>query len=315
MNVSARVAVCSRSFSRNPVLRAELLARYAKVTFNDAGLELRGAALIEFLRGHDRAIIALEVLDAEVLAQLPELSIVSKYGVGLDMIDMAAMRAHDKRLGWTSGVNRRSVSELALSFAIALLRHVPEAASEVRAGTWRQHVGGQLTGRTVGIIGCGHVGKDLVLLLEPFRCRVLAHDIRDYAEFYSAHGVEPVGLDRLLDESDVVTVHVPRDDSTAGMLSRARLSRMKRSAVLVNTARGGILDEGAVKDMLRERRLAGAAFDVFAQEPPTDHELLAMPNFIATPHIGGSAAEAILAMGRAAIDGLHNNCIPELDVR
>jgi phosphoglycerate dehydrogenase-like enzyme len=108
---------------------------------------------------------------------------------------------------------------------------------------------------------------------------------------------------------------VPRDDSTAGMLSRARLSRMKRSAVLVNTARGGILDEGAVKDMLRERRLAGAAFDVFAQEPPTDHELLAMPNFIATPHIGGSAAEAILAMGRAAIDGLHNNCIPELDVR
>jgi D-3-phosphoglycerate dehydrogenase len=296
------------------VLRAELLARYENVTFNDAGAELRGQSLVDFLRGHDRAITALEVLDADVLAQLPELGIVSKYGVGLDMIDLHAMREHGKQLGWTGGVNRRSVTELALSMMIALLRHVPEANGEVRSGTWRQHVGGQLTGRCVGIVGCGHVGKDLVLLLEPFRCRVLAHDIRDYADFYTTHGVHPVDLDTLLAEADVVSVHVPLDASTRNLLDRARLSRMKSSAVLVNTARGGIVDETAVHNMLREKRLAGAGFDVFAQEPPTNTDLIAMPNFLATPHIGGSAAEAILAMGRAAIDGLDECRVPELDV-
>lgn len=314
MNSTSRVAVCSRSFSRHPVLRAELLARYANVTFNDAGTELRGESLVDFLRGHDRAITALEVLDAGVLAQLPELSIVSKYGVGLDMIDLPAMRAHSKRLGWTSGVNRRSVTELALSFAISLLRHVPEANREIREGTWQQHVGGQLTGRCVGIIGCGNVGKDLVLLLAPFHCRILAHDIRDYSEFYASHGVEAVAVDTLVAESDVVSVHVPLDASTRNLLDRALLSRMKPTAVLINTARGGLVDEGAVKDMLRENRLAGAAFDVFAQEPPADPELVALPNFLATPHIGGSAAEAILAMGRAAIKGLDDCRVPELDV-
>src|SRR5438445_6887406 len=114
MNSAVRVAVCSRSFSRNPVLRSELLARYQQVTFNDAGLQLKGDTLVEFLRGHEKAIIALETIDEFVLARLPELQVISKYGVGLDMIDMAAMRTHGKRLGWTGGINRRSVSELVI---------------------------------------------------------------------------------------------------------------------------------------------------------------------------------------------------------
>lgn len=194
MSPTVKVAVCSRSFSRNPTLRAELLARYQRVTFNDAGLRLKGDSLVEFLSGHDKAIIALETIDESVLSRLPELKVISKYGVGLDMIDLAAMRAHGKRLGWTGGVNRRSVSELVISFAIAMLRHVPAASSEVRSGTWRQHVGGLLTGRAVGIIGCGHVGKDLVLLLKAFDCPILVHDIREYPDFYAAHGVEPVSL-------------------------------------------------------------------------------------------------------------------------
>src|ERR1700678_3879499 len=125
-----RVAVCSRSFSRNPILRAELLARYGRVKFNDAGLALCGDSLVEFLQGHEKAITALEVLDEDVLSRLPELQVIGKYGVGLDMIDLAAMRAHGKRLGWTGGVNRRAVSELVIAFAIAMLRHVPAANRE-----------------------------------------------------------------------------------------------------------------------------------------------------------------------------------------
>lgn len=311
MNRTSRVAVCSRSFSQNPTLRAELLERYEHVTFNDKGLKLQGEALVEFLKGHDKAITALEVVDDGVLSRLPEIEVISKYGVGLDAIDTAAMRARGKRLGWTPGVNCRSVAELVIAFAISMLRHVPAARDEVRAGTWRQHIGTQLTGKTVGIIGCGHAGKDVVRLLQPFRCRILVNDIRDYPDFYSSFDLEVVALEDLLGRADIVTLHVPLDDSTRGLLDARRLSLLKPSALLINAARGGVVDETAVKEMLKGGRLAAAAFDVFAVEPPLDRELLELPNFLATPHIGGSAAEAILAMGRAAIDGLDNNGIPE----
>lgn len=304
MNTTDKVAVCSRSFSRNPILRAELLLRYTNVTFNEAGGSLAGAELVAFLHGHDKAITALEIIDDAILAQLPQLKVIGKYGVGLDMIDMAAMRRHGKRLGWTGGVNRRSVSEMVIAFAIAMLRHFPAAQREVLGGTWRQHVGGLLSGRTVGIIGCGFIGKDLVELLQPWGCTLLAHDILDFPDFYARFNVEPAGLDELLQRSDVVTLHTPLDDTTRNLLSADRLERMKPTAVLINAARGGLVDEGKLKTMLLEKRLAAAAFDVFAVEPPQDTELLNLPNFLVTPHVGGSAEEAILAMGRAAIDGL-----------
>lgn len=310
MNSTDRVAVCSRSFSRNPILRAELQARYANVTFNDAGSSLAGDELVAFLRNHDKAITGLELIDDKTLAQLPQLRVIGKYGVGLDMIDMEAMRRHGIRLGWTGGVNRRSVSEMVISFAVSMLRHFPAAQREVLAGTWRQHVGGLLSGRTIGIIGCGFIGKDLVELLQPWGCAVLAHDILEFPDFYTRFKVEPTSLEELLIRSDVVTLHVPLDESTHNMLSAARLRLMKPTAILINAARGGLVDEVALKKMLIDKRLAAAAFDVFAEEPPRDQELIGLPNFFVTPHVGGSAEEAILAMGRAAIDGLESNEIP-----
>jgi D-3-phosphoglycerate dehydrogenase len=310
MNNTDKVAVCSRSFSRNQKLRAELLARYQHVTFNETGRQLEGDDLIAFLRGHDKAITALERIDDHILAALPELKAIGKYGVGLDMIDMDAMRCHGKRLGWTGGVNRRSVSELVISFAIAMLRHVPAANREVLSGTWRQSVGGLLSNRTVGIVGCGHVGKDLVGMLKPFGCKVLVNDIRQYPEFYAEHGISAVSLETLLRESDVVTLHVPLDASTQNLLNAERLGLMKPTSILINAARGGIVDEATLKQCLLDGRIAAAAFDVFEKEPPADTELLNLSNFLATPHIGGSAAEAILEMGRAAIRGLDDNITP-----
>jgi D-3-phosphoglycerate dehydrogenase len=309
-NTVDRIAVTSRSFSRHKVLRAELLEKYANVTFNEEGAKLEGEGLRAFLSGHDRAIIALEKLDRDTVAALPGLKVISKYGVGIDNVDLVALRDHTKKLGWRGGVNKRSVSELALSFMIALLHQVPFAGSEVKAGKWYQVMGRQLTGKTVGIIGCGHVGKDLVALLKSFETRILAHDIVDYAEFYAANGVDPVGMGVLLAQSDVVSLHLPSHESTYNILNAERVAAMKPGAVLVNTARGGLVDEDAVKAALKSGRLAGIAFDVFAQEPPQDAELIAMPNVLATPHIGGSAEEAVLAMGRAAILGLDDNAIP-----
>lgn len=310
MTNSTPIAVASRSFSRHPVLRAELLQRYDNVTFNDDGLSLSGQALCDYLRGHQKAITALEKIDDAALAALPDLKVISKYGVGHDMIDMAAMAARGVKLGWTGGVNKRSVSELVISAAIALLRHVPAANQEVRNGTWAQHMGRYISGRTVGIIGCGHVGKDLSVLLRAFGCKVVAHDILDFAKFYGANDVTPLGLEDLLGQSDVVTLHLPLDETTRNILNKQRLNLMGEDTILLNMARGGLVDEAELKAMLMDGRLAGAAFDVFADEPPSDTELLGLPNFLATPHIGGSAEEAVLAMGRAAIDGLDNARIP-----
>lgn len=299
-----RIAVAARSFSRNPALRIELTAKYPDVTFSESARLLEGHALVEFLRGHDRAIIGLERIDEDLLAELPELEVISKYGVGLDCVDLAAIERRGVKLAWTGGVNRRSVAELTLAFAIALLHRVPETSVALRGGEFQKLVGRQLTGRVVGIIGCGFVGKDLVALLAPFGCRVLAHDIRDYPDFYAANRVEPVGLDRLLAEADLVTLHVPLDASTRGLIGAAELGRMQKGACLINAARGGLVDEAALIEALSSGHLKGAACDVFQMEPDANPDLLALPTFLGTPHIGGSTAEAQLAMGRAAIAGL-----------
>ena len=300
----------SPSFARNATLRAELSARYADITFTEMAEVVSGDALVALLRGHDRAIVGLERIDDTVLATVPELRVVSKYGVGLDGIDIEAMARRGIKLAWTGGTNRRSVAELTMGFAIALLHRVPEAHSALRNGDFRKWVGRQLTGRTVGIIGCGFVGQDLVKLLAPFECRVLAHDIRDYDEFYRANRVTPVSLNELLRESDIVSLHVPLDHSTRGMIGSTELARMRAGTFIINAARGGLIDEEALAAALESGHLAGAACDVFTIEPDANPRLLALPTFLGTPHIGGSTQEAQLAMGRAAIDGLENARVP-----
>lgn len=305
-----RIAVAARSFARNATLRAELAARYPNVTFTESAALLDGDDLVAFLRGHDRAIIGLERVDEAILEKVPELTIISKYGVGLDGLDIDAIARRGIRLGWTGGVNRRSVAELTLSFAIALLHRVPETTMALRGGQWQKLVGRQLTGRTVGIVGCGFVGQDLVKLLAPFLCRVLAHDLRDYPEFYRAHGVTPVSLDTLLRESEIVTLHVPLDRSTRGIIGSEQLSMMPKGAFFINAARGGLVDEEALADALEQGRLGGAACDVYTMEPDAHPRLLALPTFLGTPHIGGSTQEAQLAMGRAAIEGLEQHKVP-----
>ena len=166
-------------FRRNPILRAELLQHYKCVTFNDAGAQLSGDELVNFLRGHEKAITALEVIDEAILLRLPELQVIAKYGVGLDMIDLTAMRAHGKRLGWTGG--RESTVRIRIGDFILRSsccgKCLPPTAKFL-SGTWRQIVGGNLSGRTVGIVGCGHIGKDLVGLLRAFEaantCRMIS---------------------------------------------------------------------------------------------------------------------------------------------
>jgi phosphoglycerate dehydrogenase-like enzyme len=300
------LVVASRSFSKHPILRKEVLKRYPDAKFNDEGLSLSGNSLVDFLDGYEKAITALEKIDDSLLGRLPELKVIGKFGVGLDMIDLNAMKKHNVRLGWTGGVNKRSVSELAIAFAITLLHRSVFANVEVKKGRWYQVKGRQLSGCTVGIIGCGHVGKDLVRLLDPFNCKILVHDILDFKDFYEKHKISSVDLEELIKQSDVVTLHLPLDESTKNILDKRKLNLLKNDAVLINLARGGLIDEVALKELLINNKIAGAALDVFEIEPPVDLTFAAMDNVLITPHIGGSTEEAILAMGMAAINGLDN---------
>ena len=301
------LVIASRSFSKHPVLRKEVLKRYPDAKFNDKGLSLNGNSLIEFLDGYEKAITALEKIDDSILKHLPDLKVIGKYGVGLDMIDLHAMKRHGVNLGWTGGVNKRSVSELVISYSIALLHRTIFANAEVRKGKWYQVKGRQLSDCTVGIIGCGHVGKDLVKLLQPFNCKILANDVLDFKDFYKKYGVTSVGLEELIRKSDIVTLHLPLDKSTQNILDSDKLSLLKNDAVLINLARGGLIDEVALKELLNNNKIAGAALDVFEVEPPVDPSFATMDNVLITPHIGGSTEEAILAMGMAAIEGLENS--------
>jgi phosphoglycerate dehydrogenase-like enzyme len=300
------LAIASRSFSKNPLLRDAVLKDYPAAKFNDEGLSLSGDSLVDFLDGYEKAITALEVIDDSILSRLPVLKVIGKYGVGLDMIDLHALKKHKVKIGWTGGVNKRSVSELVVSSAIAILHRSVFANMEVRNNLWYQIKGRQLSDCTVGIIGCGNIGKDLVKLLKPFNCKVLSHDILNFKQFYQENDVFPVSLDELLKESDVVTLHLPLDESTKNIINKDKLEMMKSTAILINLARGGLVDEAALKKILLEKRIAGAAIDVFETEPPIDNEFALIDNVLITPHIGGSTEESILAMGMAAIDGLKN---------
>jgi D-3-phosphoglycerate dehydrogenase len=230
--------------------------------------------------------------------------LISKFGVGLDSVDLPALDQHGVRFVWTSGTNSRSVSELALTLTLAVLHRVIETNRELREGLWRQLKGNCLTGRTVGIVGFGNAGQDFAQLLQPFDCELLAYDVREAINVESELGVSRVTLNELLARADVVSIHLELNEATRNLLDERHLDLLKPTAVLVNTSRGGIVDEVGVKARLVDDRLAGAAFDVFSSEPVDDPELLALPNFIGTPHIGGSTEDAILAMGRAAIAGL-----------
>jgi D-3-phosphoglycerate dehydrogenase len=304
MSSAPTVAVASHSFPKNPVLRRELLERYPNARFNETGHPLAGDALIEFLRGCDKAITGLERLDDALFRAVPELRLVSKYGVGLDMIDVNAARRHRVSIRWTPGVNAQAVAELTIGLMIALCRSIVPLAQDVRAGAWRQPRGRQLSSAVIGVVGCGHVGKRVARLCLAFGARVIANDIRDYPDFYGETGVQPAALQDLLTESDIVTLHVPLDATTRGFIARRELALMKRTAFLINTARGGIVDESDLAAALREQRLAGAAADVFSIEPPAAVDLLSCPTFLGTPHIGAGTDEAVVAMGRAAIAGL-----------
>ena len=295
------VVVTSITFGKSATLREELVNVFPNSLFNELGIKFSDLELIELLKNADAAIIGTEVISDSILNQAPHLKIISKFGVGLDNIDEESLKNRNIKLGTTGGVNRRSVSELTLCFMLGLCRNIFRSGYKLKKSHWEKEGGQQLTGKTIGVIGCGYIGSDLVQLLAPLECKLLVNDILDKSDFCRDHGAIQTSLETLITESDLISLHVPLTKVTKQMVNKSFLNQMKSTAYLVNTSRGNIIDQDALKNALKNNIIAGAALDVFPDEPPADEEFLKLPNLMGTPHIGGNAKEAILAMGRSAI--------------
>ena len=307
-----RIAVSSRIFHMLPHLRDELVALHPEAKFNAERAKFTEDEFIAFADGAEIALIGLEPITDKTLAALPALRIVSACSVGLDHVDPQAMKRHGVKLGWTAGVNKVSVAELTIAMMIGLLRKMHPYNAELLAGGWpRNKMGLHLRGRIVGIHGCGNIGKELVRLLRPFGVEILACDRLDFPDFYAEYGVAPVSAEELWARSEVLTIHLPKNASTIGMYDAAALDKLRPGCFLVNTSRGGIVDERALAQRLADGRIAAAAIDVFAVEPLADLALAGLPNVAATPHIGGSAREAWEAMGRAAMRAIETAAVPQ----
>jgi phosphoglycerate dehydrogenase-like enzyme len=312
MTAFQRIGVAADHVARTPAMRQEILNIYPDAKFANGGHRMNEDELIAFLDGCDAAIIGFEPVTERVLTALPKLKVVAKYGNGCETIDFHALKRHQVRFGYTWGVNKLAVAELALCFMIAGLRWVAPLNVAMRAGERPGIRNGRfLTGRTVGIHGCGNIGKEIVRLLQPFDCTIIACDVKDYPDFYRRWNVTPVSLDELLARAEVLTLHLPKTKATLGLYSRALLSKLRPDCVLINTCRGGIVDEDALLERLDSGALTAACFDVFAVEPAQNDRLLRHPNMLAAPHIGASTEETRLILVRAAIRGLTDNALVE----
>jgi phosphoglycerate dehydrogenase-like enzyme len=299
-----KVKVSNVAFSKNPYLVGKLLAEFPNAITNEKGTRMSNEELVGYFSEADAAIVGLESINAELLDKLPQLQMIAKFGVGLDNIDLEACRQRNITVGWTGGVNRRSVAEMTLGFMLALSRNLFSTSAQLKEGNWNKNGGFQLTGKTIGIVGFGNIARELVFLLKPFQCKILVNDIIDLSAVVSRFEVTSVSKAVLFQESDIITVHTPLTFGTRNLFNNQVFEKMKSSALLINTARGGIVNEVDLKLALQEKKIAGAALDVYEEEPPVDSELLQLENLICTPHTGGNSYEAVVAMGMSSIEHL-----------
>lgn len=301
-----RLGVVAEYINSHPHIRREVLDVYPDAKFHD-GPRLTEDGVIEFLADCDAAIVGFEPITERVLSALPNLRIISKYGNGCDSLDFFAIKRHDVKFGYTWGVNKVAVAELTLGLMLAGLRWVMPLNLAMRAGERPALRNGRfLNGRVVGIHGCGNIGKEVVRLLAPFNCTILACDSKSYPEFYEEWNVVPVSHEELLARSEILTLHLPKTSQTIGLYSEQVLAKMRPDCLFINTSRGGIVDEEAMLARLESGAIEAACFDVFAVEPAQNDRLLRHPNMIATPHIGASTSETRLILVRAAIARLND---------
>lgn len=270
----------------------------------EANLPTEGE-LLDALGGVEATVAGSEPYTGRVLAANPQLRVIARVGVGYDAVDVAAATARGVAVCTAPGTNHGSVAEHTFALVLGFTRLIPRRHAALAAGGWPRLMSLPLRGRTLGLAGLGRIGKAVAARAAAFEMRVIAYDPVPDAAFCAGHGVGLVSFDELLRESDFLSLHLPLIPATRHLMSAAAFAGMKPSAVLVNTSRGGLVCEADLIEALRAGRIAGAALDVFEEEPtPADNPLRAMPNVVLTPHAAGVDTQSLLDMARSAAEAI-----------
>ncbi|MBA0124998.1 phosphoglycerate dehydrogenase [Haloechinothrix sp. YIM 98757] len=297
--------------SRPVVLLAEKLAPSVMDAFGDE-VEIRHvdgtdrAALLEAVADADALVVrSATQVDAEVLSAGKKLTVVGRAGVGLDNVEVPAATERGVLVVNAPTSNIVSAAEHAVALLLSVVRRVPAADQSLRGGEWKRssYTGVELNGKTVGVVGLGKIGQLFAQRVAAFGTTLIAYDPYATAARAAQLGVELVSLDELLQRSDIISIHLPKTPETAGLIDADALAKVKQGAIVINAARGGLVDEQALADAVKEGRVGGAGVDVFVTEPTTESPLFGLPNVVVTPHLGASTSEA---QDRAGTDVAHS---------
>lgn len=261
--------------------------------------------LKEILPQIDAALIGLDAFTAEIFDIPSPLKVVAKFGVGIDNIDLQAAKLHGVKVLNTPGMNSNAVSELTIAFILSLLRSVTPLHNQMVQGIWSRYIGGELSGRTVGLVGFGAIARSTARKLRAFDAKVIAYDM--YPNYKAAEelGVDFVSLDELVRRSDIISLHIPASPETKNLFNEETFAKMKPGSFLINTARGSLVDIQALYNALQSGHLAGAALDAFDPEPlPDDSPIRKCKNVLLTPHTGAETVESYRRVSLTACRGI-----------
>jgi D-3-phosphoglycerate dehydrogenase len=300
-----KILVTPRSFGKNNHKPFEMLKENGyEIIVNPYQRIMTREEMIKEIADMDGVIIGVDPLGSEVLKQAPKLKAISKYGVGLDNIDLGFAKQHGIAVTKTAGANADAVADYTVALLLATARRMIYIDQECRKRNWAKINSLQMCHKTLGLIGLGNIGKLVAKKVTGFEMKVLAYDVFQDAEYAAKNGIEYVDLATVLKEADFISIHLPLLEETKNLISYKEFEMMKEQAVLVNTARGGIIDEEALLWALQNHQIWGAGIDVFEEEPPRNDGFLRLENIIIGSHCAASTFEAIDNMGIMAAQNI-----------
>jgi len=274
------------------------------LVFNPHGKPLTEDELIPLLAGCEGYIAGLDFITKKVIDNAAELKVISRYGAGVDRVDLQAAKEKGIAVCNTPGVNANAVADLTFALLLCIARRIPLLDRETKNGEWLRSTGFELFGKTIGIIGLGAVGKAAAKRASGFSMKVMAYDPFINREYAAANGIIAAAFDDIIKEADFISLHLPLTEDTRNIISGDVMKNMKKGAVIINTSRGGLIDESAAYEYLASEHLGGLGLDAFEAEPPGSSPLFTLDNVIATPHTGAHTKEATAAMAEMSVRNL-----------
>ena len=300
-----KILITPRSFASISKKPMEMLkGKGYEIVKSETGKPLNNKEMSELIEDVDGIIIGIDDLNAGIIKQAHNLNVISKYGVGVDNIDIKTATTQGIVVTNTPKANIDAVADLTFALMLALARRIPEADRETKAGNWKKFIGTSVWRKKLGVIGLGKIGRQVVKRARGFEMEILCYDIIQDEEFARQFGVRYVDLETLFKESDYITIHTPLNNATKGIIGYKELEMINENAFLINTSRGGIIDEKALYDALKNNKIKGAALDSYKDEPLKNSPLVELKNIIMTSHNGAYTKEAINNMGVQAAQNL-----------